>query len=68
MTPDLSGINRGKDSELLIRPLTVYGEVKVLLLDLEAKRAWYKINFSNSDHGLVKSISLAYSFTEKIQN
>ena len=32
-----------------------YSEVEVLLLDLEAKRAWYKINFSNSESGLAQN-------------
>ena len=33
----------------------VYSEVEVLLLDLAAKRARYKINFSNSESGLVQN-------------
>ena len=42
-----------------------YSEVEVLLLDLEAKRAWYKINFSNSERFLVQNqFRWLDSFTE----
>ena len=32
-----------------------YGEVKVLLLDLAAKREWFKIIFSNSERVMVQN-------------
>ena len=39
--------------------------IKVLLLDLEAKRAWYKISFSNSERVLVQNqFQWLESFTE----
>ena len=33
-----------------------YGEVKVLLLDLAAKREWFKIIFSNSERVMVQNL------------
>ena len=43
--------DRGSD-QLGQRPCS---EVYVLLLDLAAKRAWYKITFSNSESGLAEN-------------
>ena len=37
------------------RGIESYGEVEVLLLDLAAKRAWYKIILSHSERVLVQN-------------
>ena len=50
-TARLSGVTLCSFSGIV----TPTAKSKVLLLDLEAKRAWYKINLSNSERVLVQN-------------